>query len=156
MDLERLKKQLIADEGCKFEIYLDTKGLPTFGIGHLLTKDDIEWDTYKRLSKNGKLTVSQQRIDQVFKQDIEIVVKSCCTLFKGFNSFAEDLQQIIANMMFNIGLPKFSKFVKFIKAIGDKNYAKAAQEMIDSNWYRELDKLGSKRAARLVAEMNCL
>ena len=40
MNIERLQKQLEIDEGVKYEVYLDHLGLPTCGIGHLLTKEE--------------------------------------------------------------------------------------------------------------------
>ena len=34
--IDRLREELKIDEGCKYEVYLDHLGLPTFGIGHLI------------------------------------------------------------------------------------------------------------------------
>ena len=36
MNKDQLREELADDEGCKFEIYLDHLGLPTFGIGALI------------------------------------------------------------------------------------------------------------------------
>ena len=43
MDRELLKNELIRDEGCVFEVYLDSEGLPTFGIGHLCKPEEDEY-----------------------------------------------------------------------------------------------------------------
>ena len=43
MDKEQLRKEIEEDEGCKYEIYKDHLGLPTFGIGHLITEWDEEY-----------------------------------------------------------------------------------------------------------------
>ena len=40
--VERLRKDLEYDEGIKYEIYLCSLNVPTFGIGHMVTKDDTE------------------------------------------------------------------------------------------------------------------
>jgi GH24 family phage-related lysozyme (muramidase) len=42
MNIKQLREQLEIDEGVKYVIYLDHLGLPTFGIGHLVTKTDPE------------------------------------------------------------------------------------------------------------------
>ena len=42
MNKDKLREELAEDEGCKFEIYLDHLGLPTFGIGHLVVEGDPE------------------------------------------------------------------------------------------------------------------
>ena len=42
MNIEQLREELKVDEGVKYEIYLDHLGLPTCGIGHLITDQDPE------------------------------------------------------------------------------------------------------------------
>ena len=54
--LNELRQELAEDEGCKYEIYLDHLGLPTFGIGHLVTKEDKEYD------KEETWTTSKKRL----------------------------------------------------------------------------------------------
>ena len=46
MNMEEFVKEITIDEGVKHEIYLDHLGLPTVGVGHLIT----EWDEYKILT----------------------------------------------------------------------------------------------------------
>ena len=43
MNIQRLREQLIIDEGVKYEVYNDHLGYPTFGIGHLITETDEEY-----------------------------------------------------------------------------------------------------------------
>ncbi len=38
MNIEQFRDELKRDEGVKNEIYLDHLGLPTCGIGHLITE----------------------------------------------------------------------------------------------------------------------
>ena len=42
MNVTTLMKELMLDEGYKQEIYADPLGHPTFGVGHLVTKNDEE------------------------------------------------------------------------------------------------------------------
>ena len=42
MNKDKLREEIAEDEGCKYEIYLDHLGLPTCGIGHLITETDKE------------------------------------------------------------------------------------------------------------------
>ena len=67
MDKEKLMKELIADEGFEYEIYLDHLGYPTLGVGHLVTEKDEEH------GKPVGTPVSEQRIRECLDQDIEIV-----------------------------------------------------------------------------------
>ena len=43
MNKEKLVKELILDEGYKYEIYLDHLGYPTLGVGHLILETDKEY-----------------------------------------------------------------------------------------------------------------
>ena len=59
----RVYAQLKIDEGVKYEIYLDHLGFKTFGIGHLCTPDDPEFE-------QGTATpVSPQRVRECFEND---------------------------------------------------------------------------------------
>lgn len=151
MNIEKLKKQLIIDEGVKYEIYFDHLGYATFGIGHLITKQDPEYYLIEQ-AKKGKVSISKERVDEVFEKDIKIVLDDCKKLFEYFDEYLDEVKQIIANMMFNLGLTRLSKFKNFCKAIRERNYKKASLEMIDSAWYRQVP----NRAKRLVKRMESL
>jgi lysozyme len=62
------------------------------------------------------------------------------------------VQKIIANMMFNLGRPRLSKFRKFLAAIEAEDWATAADEMGDSLWARQLP----KRSGRLIDRMRAV
>ena len=67
---------------------------------------------------------------------------------KGGNA-AEEVKQIIANMMFNMGRPRLSKFKGMKAGVDARDWNKAADEMVDSGWYRQV----TNRAQRLVDRM---
>ena len=143
MNVEQLREQLKIDEGCVYEIYNDHLGYPTFGIGHLVRESDPE---------NGSpvgTKVSEDRVADAFDDDIEIVLSDCNKLYPDFEDLPEEAQQIIANMMFNLGRPRLSKFVGMKRGVDAKDWNSAADEMVDSRWYRQV----GVRAERLVNRM---
>ena len=142
-NIEQLRLELEYDEGCKYEIYLDHLGLPTFGIGHLVTEDDPEH------GMDVGTAVSEERVAEVFESDIQITLDECQRLYSDFDDLPEEVQLIIANMMFNMGRPRLSGFKKFNACVGDRDWEGAADEMIDSRWYRQV----TNRADRLVQRM---
>ena len=146
MNLIKLRKQLEIDEGVKFEIYLDHLGFATCGIGHLVKEADEEF------GKPVGTKITKERVYELFDQDIQITIDDCCRLFDGFLKLHEELQQIIANMMFNVGYTRLSKFVKFRQAIKDKDYLEAEKQMINSRWYKQV----GNRARRLCKRMRDL
>ena len=57
----------------------------------------------------------------------------------------DDKQRVMANMAFNLGLPRLSKFKKFLKAMEEGDFKTAAVEMMDSKWATQV----GNRAKRL-------
>ena len=143
MDIEKLREQLEIDEGVVHEIYLDHLGYPTFGIGHLVRESDPEHGA------NVGTKVDEARCIEAFNQDVESVIKDCLILYPDFDDLPEEVQQIVANMMFNMGRPRLSKFKGMKRGVDAKDWNAAADEMVDSVWYRQV----TNRAERLVERM---
>ena len=146
MNKDKLREELAEDEGCKFEIYLDHLGLPTFGIGHLVVEGDPEH------GQPVGTPVDNERVRQVFALDIASTLDECHVLYPDFDDLPEEAQLIIANMMFNMGRPRLSKFKGMKAGVDARDWNKAADEMVDSRWYDQV----TNRAKRLVARMRAL
>jgi len=146
MNIDQLRIELAEDEGCKFEVYLDHLGLPTVGIGHLITEDDPEHGC------SVGTEVSADRVQALFRRDIAITIEDCQRMFDNFDDLPEEVQLICANMMFTLGYPRMSKFKMFRAAIEVRNWQEAAEQMIDSKWYDQV----TNRAKRLVARMKAV
>ena len=144
INLAKLQKELTEDEGCKLEIYRDHLGYPTFGVGHLVKQSDPEWDM------DIGTPVSQERVDECFKQDIEMVLTDCVRLFPTFEVMPSEVQLVLANMRFNLGYPRLSKFKKMRAAVEAGDWEEAANQMEDSKWAKTQV---PNRAARLVERM---
>ena len=80
---------------------------------------------------------------------LESVLIDCITLYPDFYDLPEEVQQIIANMMFNMGRTRLSKFKGMKRGVDAKDWNAAADEMVDSRWYRQV----TNRANRLVNRM---
>ena len=139
MNIESLREQLKVDEGVKYEIYKDHLGYPTFGIGHLITEDDPEH------GEPDGTEISEDRVNEVFETDVSKFVDEAKILFPDLDDLPEVAQQVIVNMAFNMGRPRLSKFKNFIAGVNDRDWVRAAEEMMDSRW---ADQVGA-RAVRL-------
>jgi lysozyme len=146
MNIEQLREQLEVDEGCVYEIYNDHLGYPTFGIGHLVTESDPEQ------GQSLGTAVSSERVVEAFESDIQSVLRDCNILYSDFDDLPEEAQQVIANMMFNLGRPRLSKFAGMKRGVDARDWNQAADEMVDSNWYRQV----TNRADRLVERIRAL
>tara|TARA_A100001515_G_scaffold41547_1_gene32710 strand:+ start:4932 stop:5381 length:450 start_codon:yes stop_codon:yes gene_type:complete len=146
MNKDKLREELADDEGCKLEIYLDHLGLPTFGIGHLVREDDPEH------GEPVGTPVSDERVRQVFALDIAVTLEDCKRLYDDFDDLPEEAQLVIANMCFNLGYPRLSKFKGMKAGVDARDWQRAADEMVDSRWHDQVP----NRAKRLVKRMRAL
>ena len=146
MNLEQFREQLEIDEGVKYEVYNDHLGYATFGVGHLVLESDPEY------GDPIGAPVSESRVIEAFEQDCENVLRDCDILYEDFADLPEEAQQVIANMMFNMGRPRLSKFKGMKRGVDSRNWNEAADEMVDSAWYRQV----TNRADRLVERIRAL
>ena len=144
MNKSRLIEQLKYDEGVVDAIYLDPLGLPTFGIGHLITKSDPEY------GQPIGTPVSHERVMEVFHEDVERYIAECEILYGDqWDLIPGEIQEILVNMMFNLGRPRLAGFKRMRAAIDAQDWETAAMEGRDSKWARQV----TKRADRLMDRM---
>ena len=96
MNIDRVQRQLEIDEGVEFEIYEDHLGYPTFGVGHLVLKTDEEYG-----QPIGSL-VDSDRVNSAFKHDLAVAVDECAILYSMWNTYPEEVQEVLVNMLFNL------------------------------------------------------
>jgi len=146
MNKDQLREELAEDEGCKFEIYLDHLGLPTFGIGALIKEHDPEY------GQPVGTPVSEDRVRKRFNLDIAVTIEDCQVLYDDFDDLPEEAQLVIANMMFNMGRPRLSKFKGMKAGVDARDWERAADEMVESRWHDQVP----NRAKRLVKRIRDL
>ena len=145
MNREKIYEQLIIDEGVVYEIYKDHLGYPTFGIGHLVTESDPEQ------GQEVGTPVSEERVKACFEKDLDTALNECELLYEEgvFVNLPDEVQQILVNMMFNMGRTRLSKFKKMHAAILDGDWKEAAVEGRDSRWHKQV----TNRAERLMKRL---
>ena len=145
MNREAVYEQLKIDEGVMYEIYNDHLGYPTFGVGHLIVEDDEEY------GRPVGTAVTEERVRACFARDLDIAEGECYTLYgEGtFRNLPDEVQQILVNMMFNMGRPRLSKFKNMNKALWNEDWKGAAVEGRDSRWYKQV----TQRAERLMKRL---
>ena len=132
----RLKQQLINDEGSVEHAYEDSEGYLTIGVGRLIDK-----------RKGGKL--SEDEIDYLLENDIDEKVNQVLREFAWYQDLNDVRQEVIVNMVFNLGLEGFKKFKMTIAAIAKHDFLAASQEMLKSRWAAQV----GQRATRLSDAM---
>ena len=145
MNREAVFEQLKIDEGVEYKVYEDHLGYPTFGVGHLILDSDPEF------GEPVGTEVSEERVRECFDRDLDLAIGECHALYgEGeFGDLPDEVQQILVNMMFNMGRTRLSKFKNFNAAIAEGDWKRAAVEGRDSLWYRQV----TNRAERLMSRM---
>lgn len=144
--IEQLRRELVADEGCVYSVYLDHLGLKTVGIGHLCRESDPEFEA------EVGTPISEERVMELFDKDMSWMFRDCTRLLPEFNDLPDEVRLIFANMMYNMGASRLSGFKKFLAAIEREDWNSAADEMVDSRWHRQVP----ERSGRLIERMRAL
>ena len=145
LDREAVFEQLKIDEGVVNEIYKDHLGYPTFGVGHLVLESDPEF------GQEVGTPVSEDRVRDCFERDLDTSISECVALYgEQFEQWPGEVQEILVNMMFNMGRTRLGKFKNFRKALEAKDWKQASIEGKDSLWYRQV----TNRADRLMERLS--
>lgn len=124
---EEIIEMLKRHEGLRLELYHCTAGVPTVGYGHnLLTP------------------ISEEAAELILRDDVNVVLNELDKNVYWWRDLPEDAQSVIINMCFNIGWPRLSKFKKFWAALEDRDFEKAASEMEDSLWFKQVKQRGTE------------
>ena len=145
-------------EGFRDEVYLDSRGLPTVGVGHLIT----ESSPYYGLKVGDK--VDPAKLEAEYEKDYVKHEKMAKKNFKNFSKHPKHVQDALVNMTFQLG-NKPKKWSNFQAALDKGDYQSAALHGSESDWYHEqtpnraksvLDRLahGSEYAHNRPAELD--
>jgi lysozyme len=118
---ETLTEMLIRHEGLRLKPYRCTAGKLTIGVGRNLEDVGISEDEAIHLLNND--------IDKCIEYTNQ---------FDWFNDLCVIRQDVVINMIFNLGISRFLGFKKLIKALSVGNYELASYEMLDSRWARQV------------------
>lgn len=129
---ESLEDMLIRHEGLMLKPYRDSVNKLTIGVGRNL--DDVG--------------ISRDEAIYLLKNDLQKVVAQA-KQFPWYDKLSNPRKQVVLNMIFNLGITRFSQFRKTIGFIANGDYTAAAKEMLDSKWAKQV----GKRATELAGIM---
>ena len=124
LDLDQLKKDIEAEEGRKEYVYKDHLGYYTIGVGHLVDK-----------SQGGGLP--NKVIDALLDHDIDVFLKELDARAPSWREHPEPVCRALANMAFQLGVPRLMDFKKMWAALDRNDYAEAAWQAMDSRWAKQ-------------------
>lgn len=131
-DRQKLRDELIRDEGLRYAPYPDEFGYMTIGIGHLIRSDE-----------SFPKPITHVRALEILERDI---IAAECTLDKVCPVWIEldDVRQrALLNLAFNLG-GKLGKFKRFLKAVEKGDWGQAAIQLQNSLWYKQVKLRGPR------------
>ena len=135
--MNKLRSLLLKHEGLRLTPYRDTVGKMTIGCGRNL--DDVG------ISQIEALLMLNNDLDRIQKEAIENF-----TWFKSIDTVRQD---VVLNMLFNLGLSRFLKFRRFISWMSVQNYEKASEEMLNSLWATQVGYRAKELSTMMLTEM---
>lgn len=135
----KLMDMLVVDEGMELQVYKDSLGIDTIGVGRNLehrglTEEELQHLGYTTLQDvyDKGLTLYGSRY--LLRNDVTIAELELCKAHPCVKSLSAERQMVCINMAFNLGIPRLNKFKKMWTAIHDGDYETASIEMLDSKW----------------------
>jgi lysozyme len=144
-------KKLIAHEGLRLEVYKDSLGIDTIGIGRNLedrgiTKEELDWMDIPNMAIVHTMGITEADAMYLAENDVQIVEEELVRAHPCVNKLDAVRQLVVMDMAFNMGVPRLCKFKNMWNAIHEENYIAAAKEMLDSRWAIQVKSRSTKLA----------
>ena len=133
MNLTKLEDQLIEHEGLRLDMYRDSVGIRTIGVG-------------RNLEHVGLRTEAEARY--LLRSDIVAIRSELERSVPWVGDLDEVRQRVLLDMAFNLGVAGLRRFEKTLRLVANGHYGRAAQEMLRSRW---ADQVGQR--AKTLSKM---
>ena len=134
-----ISQMISRHEGLRLDLYKCPADKWTIGYGRNLEDNGIREDEALLMLNN----------------DIDQVLHECQRAFDWFDRLDNPRQDVVLDMVFNLGLTRFRGFKKMIRALSDGDYITAAEEMMDSRWAKQVKTRAITLSIRHPAPINC-
>jgi len=133
MNKQLLIKQLKIDEGICLKPYRDSVGKLTIGVGRNL--DDVG--------------ITEQEAEILLDNDIRNAYADLTDACRWVQKLDDARQNVLLNMTFNLGITRLLGFRNTLAFVQAGQYEKAANEMLESLWARQVG-LRAQRLAQIM------
>jgi lysozyme len=136
-NLNNLKEQIAKHEGYEPKVYKCTNGYDTIGYGFAIK------DLY--MDKEVADLILDQKINKLLKR-----ISADEDWGDWFLEKPQAIQEVLINMIYQIGFSGVKKFRKTIQYIKDDNFLMASEEMLDSKWSKSDSPNRAKELSEIV------
>ena len=148
---EDLVNKLIKHEGLRLQVYKDTLGIDTIGIGRNLedrgiTEEELDWMDIPSIDTVYEHGITEADAMYLAQNDVQIVEQELLRAHPCVENLDAVRQLVLIDMAFNLGVPRLCKFKKMWAAVEAKDFPTAAKEMLDSRWATQVKSRSTKLA----------
>jgi len=137
MDRKKVRQHMIAEEGLKLTLYKCPADKWTIGVGH-------------NLESRG---ISEAVAMAILDEDIDVCLEELQRNIPNFDEHPEPVKETLLDLCFNMGMSKLLQFKMTLQYIHEGlqtgNYTKAANELMQSNYARQLPNRAKRNHSRL-------
>ena len=119
--MEDLLKRIKHHEGYRSRVYKCTEGFDTIGYGFAIK--DLEMD--------------EDLAEEILLRKVEKLIKRVRAKFDWLDSVPHEVQGVLVEMSYQMGLSSVCKFKRALKFMEHQNWERAAEEMLMSKWHRQ-------------------
>ena len=143
MNMDRLLASVKKHEGYRNKVYLDTLNKRTIGVGHLCVEDF--WEDDKEYEEKFLMDILEADLQNAIKGAKDLMSEHGCM------DMDEVAEEIIIEMIFQLGKTGVSKFKNMWKHLSALEYSDAASEMLDSRWAKQTPNRAQAMSAQMAA-----
>jgi lysozyme len=141
--------QLKIHEGVKYVSYLDSVGLPTGGIGHLLRSNEVPLYPVPT-------PILESQVATWFNQDAPTSIKGAQELLgiDVWGDLSDVRKRACADLCYNMGKGRLSKFTRFIAGMKSGDWNLAGASLRDSKWFTQVGRRGPNIITMVVQNVD--
>ena len=143
MNMDRLLESVKKHEGYRNKVYLDTLGKRTVGVGHLCIEEF--WEDDKEYEEKFLMDILEADLQNAIKGAKDLMAENGCM------DIDEQAEELIIEMVFQLGKTGVSKFKNMWKALSGLDYSTAASEMLDSRWAKQTPNRAQAMSAQMAS-----
>ncbi len=148
---EHLLEELVKHEGLRLQVYQDTLGIDTIGIGRNLkdrgiSKEELDELDIPSIDHVYEYGITEADAMLLAENDVQIVEEELLRAHPCVEDLDAVRQLVLVDMAFNMGVPRLCKFKKMWNAIHENKFDIASKEMLDSRWANQVKSRSVKLA----------
>jgi lysozyme len=134
--ISNIIEQLKRDEGVQHDVYMDSEGYLTLGVGHRL---------------RGR-PLSDAAVQQILQDDLAALTAELVDTYPWVTRLSPARFGVFQNLAFNLGVQGLGTFKKFLGAVQREDWVEAGKELLDSKYAGQVKGRADRLAKQLTTD----